>query len=107
MSNFPLYDSLIKDIDTEEFTVKEQDKFIKMIKIFDNDGYEKIYCLIRVFQLENSDDKSTFKLPYGGKFIKQDITFDFNEFPDDLKKILYKFAKIHSKKMKEETSFSS
>lgn len=107
MSNFPLYDSLIKDIDNEDFTIKEQDKFMKLIKNFDDDGYEKIYCLIRVFQLENSEDKSTFKLPYGGKFIKQDVTFDFNEFPINLKKILYKFAKIHSKKLKEELNFSS
>jgi hypothetical protein len=103
MSNFPLYDSLITDLDSEEITTKEQDKFIKLIKNFDNDGFEKIYCLIRVYQLENEHDKSTFKLPFGGKYIKNDIAFDFNEFPSDLKKILYKFSKIHSKKLKEDS----
>ena len=102
MSNFPLYDNLMKNIDDEEVTIKEQDKFMKMIKNFDLDGFEKIYCLIRIYQLENSEDKSTFKLPYGGKFVKDDITFDFNEFPLELKKLLYRFAKMHTKMLKDE-----
>lgn len=106
MSNFPLYDSLIKNMEEEEMTIKEQDKFMKMIKNFDIDGFEKIYCLIRIFQLENSEDKSTFKLPYGGKFIKNDISFDFNDFPIELKKLLYRFAKMHSKILKEEVKFN-
>ena len=104
MSNFPLYDNLVSNLDSEEFTIKEQDKFMKLIKNFDNDGNEKIYCLIRIYQFENSDDKSTFKLPYNGKFIKNDISFDFNDLPLQLKKILYKFAKIHTKKLKEESN---
>jgi len=102
MTSFPLYDSLNKDLENEEMGIKEQTKFIKMISNFDITGNELIYILIRIYQQENNDDKSTFKLPYGGKYVKDDITFDFNEFPNDLKKILYKFAKIHLKKLKEE-----
>jgi hypothetical protein len=52
--------------------------------------------------LENSDDKSTFKLPYGGKFLKNEMKFDFTELPPDLKKILFNFTIMHTKTMKEE-----
>ena len=30
---FPLYDNLIKDLDKEEMSQKEQDKFMKLIKL--------------------------------------------------------------------------
>jgi hypothetical protein len=99
---FPLYDSLSKDLEIEVLTQKEQDKFMKLIKSFDTSGYEIIYILILCYQMENNHDTATMILPYSGKFINNDIVFDFNEIPYDLKKILYKFAKIHSKKMKEE-----
>ena len=102
MSNFPLYDNLIKDLPEEEITVKQKDKFIKLVKDIDEYGSELIYALIRFYQLENSDDKSTFKLPYGGKFVKNEIKFDFNDLPPDLKKILFNFTIMHTKTMKEE-----
>jgi len=95
MSSFPLYDSLIVDVSNDELKIEEKDDFMKMIKTFDTNGYELIYALIRVFQLENNEDKSTFKLPYGGKYVKNDILFDLNEFPNKLKQLLYKFVKIH------------
>ena len=101
---FPLYDNLIKDLDKEEMSQKEQDKFMKLIKTFDTPGYEIIYILIICYQLETNETANTIILPYSGKFINNDITFDFNEFPQNLKKILYKFVKIHTKKMKEENA---
>jgi len=84
-------------------STKQKDKFMKLIKDIDEKGSELIYALIRVYQLENSDDKSTFKLPYGGKFVKHDMQFDFNDFPNKLKHILLKFIQIHIKSMKEES----
>jgi len=106
MSNFPLYDNLIKDLPEEEMTLKQKDKFIKLVKDIDEYGSELMYALIRFYQLENSDDKSTFKLPYGGKYIKHDMKFDFNELPNELKHILFKFIQIHIKTLKEENSLT-
>lgn len=103
MSNFPLYDNLKKDLSDEEITTKQKDKFMKLIKDIDMNGQELLYALIRFYQIENSDDKSTFKLPYNGKFVKNDMQFDFNDFPNKLKHILLKFIQIHIKSMKEET----
>ena len=104
MSNFPLYDTLSNDIidNPEDLSTKEKDEFLKMVKQIDSNGYEIIYVLIRVYQLENTEDKSTFKLPFGVKFIKDDIKFDFDELPNKLKHILYKFIHIHNKTLSEE-----
>lgn len=99
---FPLYNNLSKDLDKEEIAQKDHDKFIKLIKTFDTPGYEIIYILIMCYQIEHNETTNTMILPYSGKFVNNDITFDFTEFPQDLKKILYKFVKIHTKKMKEE-----
>ena len=104
MSNFPLYDTLFNDVNTnEDISDKEKEQFIKLVKSLDQIGYELMYVLIRVYQLENTDDKSTFKLPFGGKYIKDDIKFDMNELPNKLKHMLLKFVNIHSKKIEEET----
>ena len=102
MNTFPLYDNLNKDLPKEEMPLKHKDKFMKLIKDIDQDGADLIYTLIRVYQINNEEDKSIFKLPYGGKFVKHDIKFDFQELPNELKYILYKFIQIHTKKMKEE-----
>lgn len=102
MSNLPIYDHLMKEIENEEeITLKQQDEFMKYVKNFDKNGYELIYALIRIYQLENSDDKNSVILPYGGKYVKNEMKFDFNELPINLKKILYKFSLIHIKTMQE------
>ena len=102
MSNFPLYDSLITDAINIDLTTNEKDEFIKLAKNIDVDGAERLYVLIRIYQLENSDDKSTFKIPYGGKYTKTDLKFDLNDLPSQLKQILYKFITMHCKTMEEE-----
>ena len=100
MSNFPLYDSLCTDLSILDMATKEKDEFIKIVKNIDVDGSERIMAIIRMYQQENSED--TFKIPYGGKYIKNDIKFDLNELPNELKNMLYKFVKIHSSTMEEE-----
>ena len=102
MSNFPLYDNLITEKSSDDLTPKQKDEFVKITKNLDANGYELIYALIRTYQLENSEDKSTFKIPYGGKFVKNDIKFDLNDLPNELKNMLYKFVLIHEKTINEE-----
>jgi hypothetical protein len=107
MSNLPLYEILFKETTNEDLTTKEKDEFMKIIKNIDQKGFEIAYALIRIFQLENNEDKSTFKIPYGGKFVKDDLNFNLNDLPLQLKQILYKFLVLHIKTMKEEISSSS
>lgn len=104
MSNFPLYDSLSKELSQRDLSVKEKTDFTNKVKDINDAGAELIYALIRVYQMENSEDQSTFKLPFGGKYVKNDMKFDLEQLPNKLKHILYKFLQIHTKTMKEEVA---
>lgn len=99
MSNFPLYDNIINEIKTEEdLTTKQKDEFIKLVENVDEHASELIYALIRVYQLENSENKNTFTLPFNGTFVNDTIKFDLNELPNKLKQVLYKFIVLNKTK---------
>lgn len=96
MSNFPLYDNLITEVTSfEDLSSKQKDQFMKMVVDIDDNSCELIYALIRVYQLENSENKNIFTLPYDGKFIDNDLRFDLNELPNQLKQMLFRFLKLY------------
>jgi|688.fasta_scaffold1300291_1 hypothetical protein len=101
MSNFPLYDNLSSNITNNDLTVKQKDEFIKTVSEIDNDGAELIYALIRSYQLDKSDIKNTFILPFDGICVDKDIKFNLADFPIPLRQILYKFIKLHINSIKE------
>lgn len=101
MSNFPLYDTLLTDISSGDLLSKQKDELIKLIKSLDTEGVERIYIIIRIYQLENNNDKNMYTLPYGGKYVKSMCKFDLDVLPLQLKHMLYKFVKIHKKTMDE------
>lgn len=108
MSNFPLYDNLIKDIPKKDLTIKQKEEFITKIKDIDNKGRDLIFALIQFYQIENRDnDENSEDLPYNG--IREDdekglenLTWSFTDLPVKLRYILYKFIIIHMQSMKEE-----
>jgi hypothetical protein len=102
MSNFPLYDNMFKDIKNKDLTIKQKTDFINKVKNIDDDGSELIYALIRVFEMENSENCGSYKLPYCGTYIKKNMKFDLDKLPVKLKQGLYKFVKAHTQKMDEE-----
>lgn len=104
-SNLPLYEMLYNEfIDiSDDLSTKQKDDFIKKIKTIDSNGHELIYAIIRVYQLENSEDKNTYTIPFHGKYIKNDLKFDLNDLPNKLKHMIYKFTDMHIKTMKEKT----
>lgn len=104
MSKFPLYDSLIKDLPKKDLTMTQKRAFIKRIAKIDKNGHDLVYALIRMYQVENNEENTSFTLPYNGTFIDNDINFDLDKFPVDLKQILFKFLVVHIGKMKEERS---
>ena len=104
MSNFPLYDSLSIGVTNIDLPINQKDEFMKLIKNIDVDGAERIHVLIRMYHIENCSDKSTFKIPYGGKYVKNDLKFDLNDLPNELKQILYKFVTMHCRTMEEENT---
>ena len=104
MSKFPLYDSLIKDLPKKDLTTTQKRVFIKRITKIDKNGHDLVYALIRMYQVENNEENTSFTLPYNGTFIDNDINFDLDNLPVDLKQILFKFTGVHIEKMKEERS---
>ena len=102
MSKFPLYDSLNTNVKNKDLTVLHKKDFIKKINILDHNGHELIYALIRIYQMENEEDNTSFTLPYNGSYINKDMKFEMSNLPHKLKHILYKFIKVHLKKMKDE-----
>lgn len=101
MSNFPIYDNLYKECKNKELTVKQKNEFISKIVNIDCEGAELIYALIRHYEL-NNDNLATYKLPYTGKYINNEIVFDLDDLPYKLKQILYKFLNMYINKMNED-----
>jgi hypothetical protein len=102
MSKFPLYESLSKNILNTDLTQQQKKIFIKMFGKIDHSGQELVYALIRMYQMENNEDDTSFVLPYNGKYTGTDINFNLENFPNNLKQILFNFLHIHLEKMKEE-----
>lgn len=106
MSEFPLYDSLSKNISENDLSVSEKKAFIKRLEKIDREGHELVYALIRMYQMVNNEQNTSFTLPYNGKYINNDISFDLDKFPISLKQILFKFLSVHIEKMKEERTIA-
>ena len=104
MSSFPLYENFMKQLDenckVEDLSSEQKGIFIKNIKIIDKKGSELIYALIRTYQMDNKLNLSN--IPYNGIKKKDNIKFDLENFPYELKHLLYKFVNIHMEAMKEE-----
>lgn len=107
MSKFPLYDSLLKDIPETDLTVTQKRIFIKRVSKIDTNGHELVYALIRMYQVENNEENTSFTLPYNGTYVENDISFDLDKLPNKLKQILFKFMGFHIDKMKEEKDIIS
>jgi hypothetical protein len=108
MSNFPLYDTLNKDFSKKDLTVKEKEEFLDKIENIDETGRDLVYALIRFYSNENEKDYSSDVLPYKGIRTetikgKENLTWTFTDFPIKLRHILYKFIKMHSQSMEEDT----
>lgn len=101
MSNFPLYNNLYKETIEKDLTTMQKKSFIKKIENIDQHGFELIYTLVKIYQTEH-DICSNYILPYNGIYINNDISFNLDNLPNKLKRILYKFLQVHIKKMEEE-----
>ena len=107
---FPLYVNLIKNINKKDLNIKQKQEFMKFVKIIDKNGSELIYVLIRTYYKNNDqkDIKIIENLPYNGIINKtnnkdyKNITWNFNQFPNSLKQLLYKFVIMNFKKNNEE-----
>jgi hypothetical protein len=101
MNSFPLFDSLYNDTEDKDLSSSQKKIFMKKMEIIDMNGMELIYALICSFQ-ESNNEGNSFIVPYDGKYIGNDITFDLDQLPLKLKQIIYKFILMHIKKIDED-----
>ena len=57
MSNFPLYDKLNKDIQAKDLTAKQKTDFITKIEKMDQNGFNIIYILIKIYAIKENNQK--------------------------------------------------
>jgi hypothetical protein len=103
MNSFPLFNRLLTETEKlkeTELSTQQKKSFTKKIESINKEGIELIYALICSFQ-EYNNEKKTF-IPYDGKYIENDITFDFEFLPIHLTQIIYKFVLMHTKRMEDE-----
>ena len=72
MSKFPLYDSLYKEAEDKDISSPHRKFFLSKIEKLDQDGYELIYVLIKIYYLKHNDD-SGIVLPYNGKYVNKNL----------------------------------
>lgn len=101
MNDFPLYSSLSTNLPNKDLTGTQKADFVKKVDSMDQDGHNLIYALIKMFYIDK-EQNSPFVLPYGGKTVKNDMIYDLDNIPVELRQLLYKFTKIHAKKMRED-----
>lgn len=101
--NFPLYSTLITNLPKRELTLVQKNEFINTITTLDTDTNELIVALIKCYYLDK-DKGDVLRIPYKGEYTKETETVSFNlsDFPQELKQLLYKFIKMHNKRIIED-----
>lgn len=79
----------------------KKDIMLKNIANLDQKGQEILYVLMKYYWHETGN-KDYDSLPFEGKFVGKNITFDFDKLPAELKSILHKFATMHLSRMEED-----
>ena len=107
MSNFPLYNNLIKDIPKKDLTVKQKEEFVNKVGMINETGTNLVVALIQFFCVENAEEELLKDLPYKGTREtvvkrKENLSWSFSNFPIKLRHILYKFVLLHMHSMEEE-----
>jgi hypothetical protein len=102
MVNFPLYDNILKEINDNEIkvdlTTEQKKMLLKKIKKLNQNGFNLLYVLIKVFDINNNDNDNNISIiPYEGNIVKNNIKFDLDKLPIKLKIIIEKFVDLHMK----------
>lgn len=99
---FPLYDTLNAKVSNKDLSQGiDKTKFLKGIQTLDQDGLNKMYALIRYHeQLQTNPQIKTIRIPFNGKYIDGELTFDLDDIPNQLQHILFEFIILHLEHMK-------
>lgn len=101
MNNFPLYQTLNKNLSKKDLTVPQKNILIKKVSNLDLDGQELVYALIKCYYVDHQKEDN-LGIPYGGILNRDKIDFNLLDLPIELRHILFKFVEIHEKKDKDD-----
>jgi len=108
MSQFPLFDSIMSELDeTKKKTLlsdKEVNDCCLEIKTFDKNSFEILYALIKTYEV-HSTPNNTSRLPYDSKELKTGIKFDFHNLPATLQQIINEFCNKRKKNLDNTNKF--
>lgn len=94
MSGFPLYDNLYKNATNKDLTLTQKKNFVKYVDKLNINTKELLYALIKIYYIENGENNTD--VPYSGKILnssenKEDLQWDLQNFPKNLRQILNNF----------------
>jgi hypothetical protein len=101
ISCFPLYDDIIKNLDSFNSRLNKKN-LAKSLNIIDETHRDHVYLLIKIFSLKNEKVPNLFEVPYKGVSVMHDndvcdLTFDLANMPPKLVKILQYFCESYAK----------
>jgi hypothetical protein len=97
---FPLYNTLLKNLVERDLTVIQKQELIEKIKN-NPDTHELVYALIKCYYIDNNNGNN-FSLPYSAIITKDNISFDLLKLPNRLRRLLFNFFTLHAKKLLED-----
>lgn len=98
--NFPLYETLNRDLPQKNISEIQEKNMIKYINSLPEEDQEIVFALIKTHEEKN--ESTSEEMPFNGEHTKDGVHFLVENFPQDLKKILYKFIRMHSAKSRED-----
>lgn len=100
-SSFPLYDMLNKNASDKDFTVKEENEFLKNTSMLNEEGHEAVYSLIKHHAIisNSCSQENPSNPPFAGERIDTTFKFCLEDIPPRLKRILLNFTRMHMEVM--------
>jgi hypothetical protein len=98
MSSFPLYDTFYKKASDAKLSTKEENEFLKNMQVIDEKGHEYVYGLIKHYSIVNNNASND--TPFSGERCDNTFSFNLDEIPNKLKRMLFIFTKEHLEIMK-------
>ena len=90
-TGFPLYSTLIKEVEDDTITLVEKQYIMNNIKKLDKQDYEYLYCLIVSYYIDHNKKNVKEIIPFDGKQLKTGVKFNLEDLPNKLQKIIYIF----------------
>jgi hypothetical protein len=97
---FPLFEQLYKETQDKDLSTSQKKTFLSKMEKIDQEGMNLMHALISAYQ-EDSEESRTL-IPYDGKKIGSDISFNLETLPLHLRQILHKFVLMHIKRIVDE-----